>query len=120
MTALYLYEPPSPGIEWAPFAGVRPVAELRAGVWRIRERWEAALEADTTAILGDAAAGFTEGDEPPCRAFEPVDGPATVVSSCFAPTGVPLALDASTRRLTHRGATVRRAGRPSRRWRLGG
>ncbi|MBA2458660.1 MAG: hypothetical protein H0V43_06865 [Gemmatimonadales bacterium] len=116
MTALYLYEPPSPGVEWAPFAGVRPVAELRAGVWRIRERWEAALEADTTAILGDTLAGFTEGDEPPCRAFEPVDGPATVVSSCFAPTGVPLALDASTRRLTHRGTTVGWVIPPGERW----
>ena len=28
---------------WAPFAGVRPLGELRAGVWRIRERWEAIL-----------------------------------------------------------------------------
>ena len=86
MTALYLWEPPSPGAGWAPFTGVRPIAELRAGVWRIRERWEAALEADTTAILGDHVAGFTERDEPPCRAPEPVHGPAIVVSSTFAPT----------------------------------
>ena len=38
--ALYLLEPMNPGPAWAPFAGVRPVAELRAGIWRIRERWE--------------------------------------------------------------------------------
>lgn len=106
MTALYLYEPPSPGAAWAPFTGVRPIAELRAGVWRIRERWEAAVEADTTAILGDHVAGFKETDEPPCREFGPVDGPAIVVSSCFAPTGVPLALNATVRRLAHRGVTV--------------
>jgi UDP-N-acetylglucosamine diphosphorylase / glucose-1-phosphate thymidylyltransferase / UDP-N-acetylgalactosamine diphosphorylase / glucosamine-1-phosphate N-acetyltransferase / galactosamine-1-phosphate N-acetyltransferase len=106
MTALYLYEPSDPGPAWAPFTGVRPISELRAGVWRIRERWEAAVEADTTAILGDHAAGFTEIDEPPCRAVEPVRGPAVVVSSCFAPTGVPLRLDSTIRRLTHTGATV--------------
>lgn len=106
MTALFLYEPPSPGAVWAPFTGVRPIAELRAGVWRIRERWEAALETDTTAILGDHVAGFSEGDEPPCRPLEPVEGPALVASSAFAPTGVPLALDPSVRRLTHRGRAV--------------
>jgi UDP-N-acetylglucosamine diphosphorylase/glucosamine-1-phosphate N-acetyltransferase len=106
MTALYLYEPPSPGAVWAPFAGVRPIAELRAGVWRIRERWEAALESDTTAILGDHVAGFSEKDEPPTRPIEPVTGPAVVVSSCFAPTGAPLTLDPAVRRLTHRGGTV--------------
>jgi len=41
--ALHLLEPDAPGAAWAPFAGVRPIAELRAGVWKIRERWEAAL-----------------------------------------------------------------------------
>ena len=51
--ALYLLEPMNPGPAWAPFAGVRPVAELRAGVWRIRERWEGILDAETSAILGD-------------------------------------------------------------------
>lgn len=116
MTALYLYEPLSPGAAWAPFAGVRPIAELRAGVWRIRERWEAALEADTTAILGDHVAGFSEGDEPPCRPLEPVEGPAVVVASWFAPTGVPLALDPSVRRLTHRGGTVGWVVQPGDRW----
>ncbi|MEZ0336021.1 MAG: putative sugar nucleotidyl transferase [Gemmatimonadales bacterium] len=104
--ALFMYEPRSPGPAWAPFAGVRPISELRAGVWRIRERWEAALETDTTAILGEHVAGFSEKDEPPCRAPEPIAGPAIVVSSCFAPTGAPLTIDPPVRRLTHRGATV--------------
>ena len=48
MTALYLLEPDAAEPAWAPFAGVRPVAELRAGIWRIRERWEAALQQDAT------------------------------------------------------------------------
>ena len=67
MTTLYLLEPESPGAAWAPFGGVRPLAELRAGIWRVRERWEAAVGNDATAILGSHAAGFSEGDEPPLR-----------------------------------------------------
>jgi UDP-N-acetylglucosamine diphosphorylase/glucosamine-1-phosphate N-acetyltransferase len=109
MTALYLLEPERPGAEWAPFAGVRPIAELRAGAWRIRERWEASCQADTAAILGAHVDGFTEGDEPPVRAPEPVEGPAVVGASWFAPTGDRLrALEApgSLRRLTHGGVTV--------------
>jgi UDP-N-acetylglucosamine diphosphorylase/glucosamine-1-phosphate N-acetyltransferase len=113
---LYLCEPHAPDAEWAPFAGVRPIAELRAGVWRIRERWEAALEADTSAILGDHVAGFSEGDEPPCRPLGPVEGPALVVSSCFAPTGAPIPLEPSVRRLTHRGSTVGWAVPAGERW----
>ena len=52
MTALYLLEPDAAEPAWAPFAGVRPVAELRAGIWRIRERWEAALQQDATGGRG--------------------------------------------------------------------
>jgi UDP-N-acetylglucosamine diphosphorylase/glucosamine-1-phosphate N-acetyltransferase len=106
VTALYLLEPQAPGAAWAPFAGVRPISELRAGVWRIRERWEAALETDTTAIVGDHILGFSEGDEPPARPLSPIAGPGVVASACFAPTGVPLSVEDSTRRLTHRGTTV--------------
>ena len=106
MSALYLLEPDAAEPAWAPFAGVRPVAELRAGLWRIRERWEAALQQDTTAILGAHAAGFTELDEPPVRAPGPVAGPAVIGASWFAPSGTPLALEPGTRRLVHEGATV--------------
>jgi UDP-N-acetylglucosamine diphosphorylase/glucosamine-1-phosphate N-acetyltransferase len=105
MTRLYLLEPAAPGAEWAPFAGVRPLAELRAGIWRIRERWEAALDADAVAILGDHVDGFREGDEPPVRRLEPVDGPAIVGASWFAPTGARLA-PGNARRLVHGGHTV--------------
>ncbi len=103
---LYLLEPIDPGAEWAPFAGVRPVAELRAGVWRIRERWEGILDAETAAILGDHCAGFFEGAEPPVQPLAPVDGPCLVAASWFAPSGEPLELDPAARRLTHDGMTV--------------
>lgn len=106
MSALYLLEPDAAEPAWAPFAGVRPVAELRAGLWRIRERWEAALQQDTTAILGAHVAGFTELDEPPTRPPGPVSGPAVVGASWFAPSGVPLTPAPDTRRLVHQGATV--------------
>jgi UDP-N-acetylglucosamine diphosphorylase/glucosamine-1-phosphate N-acetyltransferase len=104
--ALYLLEPIEPDAEWAPFAGVRPVAELRAGMWRIRERWEGLLDAETTAILGNHCAGFFEGAEPPVQALEPVDGPCIVAASWFAPSGEPLELAPDARRLTHEGVTV--------------
>ena len=103
---LYLVEPENVGPEWEPFAGVRPIAELRAGVWRIRERWEAALRMDTTAILGGAAAGFHENDEPPCQPLGPVRGPAVVARSNFAPSGVAPEVTAETRRLSADGKTV--------------
>ena len=109
MTSLYLLEPEQPGAEWAPFAGARPVAELPAGAWRIRERWEAACHADASAILGEHVDGFVEGDTPPVRAPVPIDGPAVVAASWFAPTGDRIAeLEHGTavRRLAHRGTTV--------------
>jgi UDP-N-acetylglucosamine diphosphorylase/glucosamine-1-phosphate N-acetyltransferase len=106
LTALYLLEPEAPGATWAPFTGVRPVAELRAGVWRIRERWEAAVGNDASALLGDHAAGFAEGDEPSVQPPTTIEGPAVVAASWFAPTGVPVSPGSGIRRLTHRGETV--------------
>ncbi|MGH7513676.1 MAG: putative sugar nucleotidyl transferase [Gemmatimonadales bacterium] len=109
MSALYLLEPDDPGGAWAPFAGVRPIAELRAGVWRVRERWEAACESDATAILGRHVEHFHEGDEPPVRPPVPVEGPAVVGASWFAPTGdrIPgLASAGPARRLRHGDRTV--------------
>jgi UDP-N-acetylglucosamine diphosphorylase/glucosamine-1-phosphate N-acetyltransferase len=109
MISLYLLEPDSPGAEWAPFAGARPIAELRAGAWRIRERWEAACQADAEAILGRHVERFHEGDEPPVRAPGPVEGPAVIAAAWFAPTGDRIPdLDApgAVRRLRHGGHTV--------------
>ncbi|MBA3317051.1 MAG: hypothetical protein H0T50_03045 [Gemmatimonadales bacterium] len=106
MTSLYLLEPDPVGPSWAPFAGVRPVAELRAGLWRIRERWEGALQRDATAILGGHVAGFNEFDEPTARALMPIEGPAIVAASWFAPSGSPIESTAPVRRLSHGGTTV--------------
>ncbi len=103
---LYLLEPLAPGAAWAPFAGVRPIAELRAGIWPIRERWEGILAAETSTILGDHCAGYVEGVEPPVQPMGPVEGPCIVAASWFAPSGEPLDLDPDARRLTHEGETV--------------
>ena len=106
MTRLFLLEPAAPGAEWAPFAGVRPIAELRAGMWTIRERWEAALDRDTDAILGTHVLGFRESDEPPVREPGTVEGPAVVAAAWFAPSGARVVIPAGTRRLVHQGRTV--------------
>jgi UDP-N-acetylglucosamine diphosphorylase/glucosamine-1-phosphate N-acetyltransferase len=106
MTALYLLEPDRPGAAWAPFAGVRPIAELRAGAWRVRERWEAACAAEAAAILGDHADGFSEGDEPPVRSPAAVQGPAVIGASWFAPSGERISLEGGARRLVSAGGTV--------------
>src|ERR1041385_8587921 len=117
MTSLYLLEPEPAGAEWAPFAGVRPSAELRAGIWRIRERWEAAAGYDATALLGDHAAGFAEGDEPTTRPRSAIDGPALVGASWFAPTGGPLTPGPSIRRVVHGDETVGWVVAAGERWR---
>lgn len=116
MTALYLLEPESPGAAWAPFAGIRPIAELRAGIWRVRERWEAAIGNDASAILGTHAAGFIEGDEPPIQPPTSIEGPAIVAAAWFAPTGVPISPGAGTRRLIHGEETVGWVVAPGERW----
>jgi len=91
---------------WAPFAGARPVAELRAGVWRIRERWEVATGCTARAIMGDLAAGFQELDEPPALPSRAIAGPALVARADFAPSGAPPATSAGVRRFVHGGVTV--------------
>jgi UDP-N-acetylglucosamine diphosphorylase/glucosamine-1-phosphate N-acetyltransferase len=116
VTALYLLEPESPGAAWAPFTGVRPIAELRAGIWRVRERWEAAVGNDATAILGEHAAGFTEGEEPPIRPRASIDGPAIVGASWFAPTGAPIPAVSGVRRLLCGDQTVGWVIPPGERW----
>jgi UDP-N-acetylglucosamine diphosphorylase/glucosamine-1-phosphate N-acetyltransferase len=116
VTALYLLEPESPGAAWAPFAGIRPIAELRAGIWRVRERWEAAIGNDASAILGIHAAGFTEGDEPPIQPPTSIEGPAIVAAAWFAPTGVPINPGTGTRRLMHGEETVGWVVAPGERW----
>ena len=105
-TPLYLYDPPAPGPAWAPFSAVRPICELRAGIWRIRERWEGLLQAQTAGILADHVAGWCEFDEPDVTSIGVLRGPAVIGASWFAPSGVPPGLAPGTRRLTHGGASV--------------
>ncbi len=106
MISLQLLEPEVPGPEWAPFAGVRPIAELRAGAWRIRERWEHALGFRASGILGRHCAGFSEDDEPPVESEPRFRGPAVVAASWFAPSTDPIRLAPKTRRLVHAGEVV--------------
>jgi len=103
---LYLLEPEDPGAAWAPFTGVRPIAELRAGLWRIRERWSRSLGLQAEGILGTHIDGFHEFDEPPSSAPPVLTGPAVVAASWFAPAPRAIPLAAETRRLVHNDASV--------------
>jgi UDP-N-acetylglucosamine diphosphorylase/glucosamine-1-phosphate N-acetyltransferase len=104
--ALYLLDP-EPGPPWLPFAGVRPLCELRAGAHMIRERWEAFVGAETTAIFAvPHLAGFPEPGVPAVVARHPVPGPAVIGSSTFAPRGLAPDLPAVPFRLTCGGITV--------------
>jgi UDP-N-acetylglucosamine diphosphorylase/glucosamine-1-phosphate N-acetyltransferase len=104
--ALYLLDPePSPA--WAPFAGIRPLCELRAGAHLVRERWERFVGAETTAIFAlPHLAGFPEAGVPPVEARRAVVGPAVIGSSTFAPRGLAAHLPDAPVRLTHDGITV--------------
>jgi len=106
MSRLYCLEPDAPGSAWLPYSGARPLAELRAGAWRIRERWAGLLGLEQVAILGDHAAQFCDVDSAEVLPRAPVAGPAVVARSDFAAAGTALSLEPATRRLTHEGATV--------------
>jgi UDP-N-acetylglucosamine diphosphorylase/glucosamine-1-phosphate N-acetyltransferase len=104
--ALYLLDPePSPA--WAPFAGARPLSELRAGAHLVRERWEQFLGAETMAIFAlPHLAGFVEPGVPTVAARRAVAGPAVIGSSTFVPGGVAPQLPDGAFRLTCEGTTV--------------
>jgi UDP-N-acetylglucosamine diphosphorylase / glucose-1-phosphate thymidylyltransferase / UDP-N-acetylgalactosamine diphosphorylase / glucosamine-1-phosphate N-acetyltransferase / galactosamine-1-phosphate N-acetyltransferase len=104
--ALYLLDPdPSPA--WAPFAGARPLCELRAGAHLIRERWETFVGAETAASFAlPHLAGFPEAGVPTVAPRRPVPGPAVIGSSTFAPRGLAPALPDGAFRLTSGGVTV--------------
>ena len=106
MTDLYLKDPePSP--RWAPYIDSRPVCELRAGAWLIRERWEATAAAETQAIFArEMLQSFSEDDVPSVGPVASITGPAIVGRSDFAPTGVALDLPAVPARLVNDDATV--------------
>ena len=104
--ALYLVDP-DPAAAWAPFAGVRPLCELRAGAHLVRERWESFVGAEATAIFAlPHLAGFPEPGVPPVEARRAVPGPAVIGLSTFAPRGLAPHLPETPTRLTHAGITV--------------
>lgn len=105
---LVLLEPEDAAGRWAPFAGVRPVAELRAGAWRIRERWEQSLGIPCTLIVGQHVRGFVDVDAPEVAAPSPLQGPAVIASSDFAPATERLTLPQGVQRLVADGRTVAR------------
>ena len=103
---LYLLDP-EPGPTWEPFAGIRPICELRAGAHLIRERWENFLGTEATGIFAlPHLAGFPEPGVPPVEARRPVNGPAVIGSSTFAPRGLAAPLPDTPARLVHSGITV--------------
>lgn len=105
-TSLFLLDPdPSPA--WAPFAGVRPLCELRAGAHLIRERWEAFFGLVTAEVLAlPHLAGFAEPGVPPVAPPRTLAGPVVIGSSTFAPRGLAPMLPDAPARLTHGGITV--------------
>jgi UDP-N-acetylglucosamine diphosphorylase/glucosamine-1-phosphate N-acetyltransferase len=104
--ALYLLDPDA-APAWAPFAGVRPLCELRAGAHLVRERWERFVGAEASAIFAlPHLSGFPEPGVPPVEARRAVSGPAVIGSSTFAPRGLAPHLPDTPARLTHGGITV--------------
>ncbi|HUC39972.1 MAG TPA: putative sugar nucleotidyl transferase [Gemmatimonadales bacterium] len=104
--ALYMLDP-DPGPAWAPFAGIRPLCELRAGAHLVRERWETFVGTEATAIFAlPHLAGFPEPGVPAVEARRAVAGPAVIGSSTFAPRGLAGQLPDASARLMHGGITV--------------
>jgi len=104
--ALYLLDP-EPAPPWAPFAGARPLCELRAGAHLIRERWETFVGTEAAGIFAlPHLTGFSEPGVPPVSGRRPVPGPAVIGSSTFAPSGLAPALSDGAFRLTSGGITV--------------
>lgn len=104
--SLYLLDPePTPA--WAPFAGVRPLSELRAGAHLIRERWESFVGVEATAVFAlPHLAAFPEAGVPRVEAQRSVAGPAIIGSSTFAPRGLAPGIPDVPARLTNGGITV--------------
>ena len=106
MADLYLLDPdPSPA--WKPFHDSRPLTELRAGAWLIRERWEAIADGETTELfVPPHLFRFVEDGVPPVGGVRVVDGPAVIGSSAFAPSGLPVAFPAEPATLRNDDAVV--------------
>jgi UDP-N-acetylglucosamine diphosphorylase/glucosamine-1-phosphate N-acetyltransferase len=104
--ALYLLDP-DPAPAWAPFVGMRPLSELRAGAHLVRQRWETFVGTEATAIFAlPHLAGFPEAGVPAVEPRRAVKGPAVIGSSTFAPRGLAGPLPTAPARLTHDAITV--------------
>lgn len=104
--ALFLLDP-EPAPVWAPFAGIRPLCELRAGAYLIRERWENFVGAEVAEVFAAPhLAGFEEPGTPPVGPRRRVTGPAVIGSSTFAPHGIAPDLPEVPARFVSRGVTV--------------
>lgn len=106
MPDLFLVDPP-PHAAWFPFADSRPISELRAGAWLIRERWEAIADVPCAGLLAAPhLASFVEDGAPHIVQDAEIRGPAVIGRSSFAPTGVPIDLPAGVARLVNDSETV--------------
>lgn len=106
MPRLYLLDP-EPAAAWSPFQAARPVAELRAGAWLIRERWEAIADEETTELFVPSHLyRFVEDGVPPVGGVHPVEGPAVIGRSVFAPSGISVEWSDAPATLRNDGAVV--------------
>ena len=106
MTDLYLLEPVDVD-PWFPYGDSRPICELRAGAWLIRERWEAIVDSRTRGVFAPEHLNlFAEDSTPPVLRQEAVAAPALVGRSDFAPSGAAPDFPAGSARLVNDGDTV--------------
>lgn len=105
VSALYLLEPAAPDAAWAPFAGAVPLSELRAGMWRLRERWARALNARATGIVAPHVTGHYQLHGPPLIDADHIVGPAWIADATFAPK-LPMRAIGGAKRLLHAGRAV--------------
>ncbi len=105
MTAVYLLDPAQPGAAWAPFARSTPFGELRAGAWRLHERWARAIGSPTTGYIATHVSGQRPTGAIPVVAAADVSGPAWVVDSTFSPK-LPMRPVGGAKRLLHEGRAV--------------
>ncbi|MBP6571714.1 MAG: hypothetical protein KA226_09870, partial [Gemmatimonadales bacterium] len=102
---LYLLDPIQPGAAWAPYAGALPLGELRAGAWRLHERWRRALGGPVAGHIAPHAAGPRPTGAIPIVAATAVTGPAWVVDSTFSPK-LPMRAVGGAKRLLSGGRAV--------------
>ncbi len=98
MTTVYLYDDAN-ARSFEPFASCRPLSEMRAGAWLIRERWRALLGAtdavDTQFIAGERQRDF---DEPGTTAAAGTVPPGSILVNARCVPALPADPTAAARR----------------------